>query len=234
MRPLPSVRISAGERHGTFTLHQTTSVDKRRRLTRSTPLPAEPGGAAPRRAAKRPAAVGAGAGRLALLKIPAMTDFRAWGTIMGPAGLTAVFGMGTGVAPPVWSPGSRPRGGQAATGACQKQTGVRSRRPPGRKPRRPGQVVRGKQGSVSGACFRHPHGRDLLDCLAVQSGGRHGVWSELRETYPRGPSVRRLSGEAGGRRVGVVKRSAVGTGPLRRSPAVHSQPIDLVVFQEPS
>ena len=37
-----------------------------------------------------------------------------------------------------------------------------------------------------------------------------------------------------GRRVGVVKRSAVGTGPLRRSPAVHSQPIDLVVFQEPS
>src|SRR4051812_16271221 len=36
------------------------------------------------------------------------------------------------------------------------------------------------------------------------------------------------------RRVGVVKRSAVGTGPLRRSPAVHSQPIDLVVFQEPS
>ena len=28
---------------------------------------------------------------------------------MGPAGLTAVFGMGTGVAPPVWSPGKRPR-----------------------------------------------------------------------------------------------------------------------------
>ena len=36
-----------------------------------------------------------------------MTDFRAEGTIMGPAGLTAVFGMGTGVAPPVWSPGNR-------------------------------------------------------------------------------------------------------------------------------
>ena len=29
---------------------------------------------------------------------------------MGLAGLTAVFGMGTGVAPPVWSPGMRPRG----------------------------------------------------------------------------------------------------------------------------
>ena len=33
-----------------------------------------------------------------------MTDFRARGTIMGPTGLTAVFGMGTGVTPPVWSP----------------------------------------------------------------------------------------------------------------------------------
>ena len=35
-------------------------------------------------------------------------------TIMGPAGLTAVFGMGTGVAPPVWSPEIRPSGRQAA------------------------------------------------------------------------------------------------------------------------
>ena len=46
---------------------------------------------------------------------PAMTDFRARGTIMGPAGLTAVFGMGTGGAPPVSSPETgraavRPRG----------------------------------------------------------------------------------------------------------------------------
>src|SRR5947199_10565384 len=37
-------------------------------------------------------------------KDPAMTDFRADGTIMGLAGLTAVFGMGTGGAPPVSSP----------------------------------------------------------------------------------------------------------------------------------
>ena len=41
---------------------------------------------------------------------PAITDFRACGTIIGPAGLTAVFGMGTGVAPPVWSPRNRPHG----------------------------------------------------------------------------------------------------------------------------
>ena len=42
---------------------------------------------------------------------PAMTDFRAVGTIIGLAGLTAVFGMGTGVAPPVWSPEKHPAGG---------------------------------------------------------------------------------------------------------------------------
>jgi hypothetical protein len=42
-----------------------------------------------------------------------------WCTIMGPAGLTAVFGMGTGVAPPVWSPGIRPVGGQARSAASR-------------------------------------------------------------------------------------------------------------------
>src|SRR5690349_7611232 len=36
-----------------------------------------------------------------------------------------------------------------------------------------------------------------------------------------------------GVRSGWSSRSAVGTGPLRRSLAVHSRPIDLVVFQEP-
>ncbi len=42
-----------------------------------------------------------------------MTDFRAKGTIMGLAGLTAVFGMGTGGAPPVSSPEFGREGGQA-------------------------------------------------------------------------------------------------------------------------
>ena len=37
---------------------------------------------------------------------------------MGLAGLTAVFGMGTGVTPPVWSPEMRPAGDQAGPGAC--------------------------------------------------------------------------------------------------------------------
>src|SRR4051812_23758967 len=36
---------------------------------------------------------------------------------MGPTGLTAVFGMGTGGTPPVWSPERRPAGGQAAPAA---------------------------------------------------------------------------------------------------------------------
>ena len=45
-----------------------------------------------------------------------MTDFRAEGTIMGLAGLTAVFGMGTGVTPPVWSPEKCTAGGQAGPG----------------------------------------------------------------------------------------------------------------------
>ena len=53
-------------------------------------------------------------------EVPAMTDFRAWGTIMGLAGLTAVFGMGTGVAPPVSSPGNRPAGGQATPAASSR------------------------------------------------------------------------------------------------------------------
>src|ERR1700751_4764748 len=39
-------------------------------------------------------------------KSPAMTDSRAGSTTMGPGGLTAVFGMGTGVALRVCSPGN--------------------------------------------------------------------------------------------------------------------------------
>ncbi len=37
-----------------------------------------------------------------------------------------------------------------------------------------------------------------------------------------------------GGRVGAAKRLAVSTGRLKRLPAVHVRPIDLVVFQEPS
>ncbi len=49
---------------------------------------------------------------------------------MGPAGLTAVFGMGTGVTPPVWSPENRPAGCQAAPAAIPQWsvTGTKSSR----------------------------------------------------------------------------------------------------------
>src|SRR5947208_1520056 len=36
------------------------------------------------------------------------------------------------------------------------------------------------------------------------------------------------------KRMNAVKRSAVSTGQLRRLPALHTRPIDLVVFQEPA
>ena len=43
-----------------------------------------------------------------------------------------------------------------------------------------------------------------------------------------------LPGPLRGGRVGAAKRLAVSTGRLKRLPAVHVRPIDLVVFQEPS
>src|SRR4051794_25358772 len=75
----------------------------------------EPNGPIPRSLRKRSrpgTLVDEGPGRR--LRIPAMTDFRAKGTIMGRAGLTAVFGMGRGGPPPVSSPEIHPRGGQAS------------------------------------------------------------------------------------------------------------------------
>src|SRR5262249_20821387 len=105
---------------------------------------------------------------------------------MGLAGLTAVFGMGTGVAPPVWSPESRPAGGQAGPGAISV-------------------------GSVT---------REAL-CTPCEPK----LWSRAD---PRAPP----SGGADGS--GWSSCSAVRTGRLRRSRAVHARPIDLVVFQEPS
>jgi hypothetical protein len=60
--------------------------------------------------------------------------------------------------------------------------------------------------------------------VAHPSGDRQR--SSRRPTPSRPPLARRP-------RIGVAELSAVGAGPLRRSPAVHAQPIDLVVFQEP-
>jgi hypothetical protein len=142
-----------------------------------------------------------------------MTDFRAVGTIMGPAGLTAVFGMGTGVTPPVSSPEMSP-------------------------PRRSG---RGGGGQFGGSHAGESTARSwsvalafpLQRALTAAGSSSRGVRSDFN---PGGihTAIRSPPAWVWGGRIGVVKRSAVGTGPLRRSPALHSQPIDLVVFQEPS
>ena len=58
-----------------------------------------------------------------------------------------------------------------------------------------------------------------------------GIADFLRGFDP--PRTRRRPWDMAGVRSGWSSRSAVGTGPLRRSLAVHSRPIDLVVSQEP-
>ena len=116
-------------------------------------------------------------------------------TIMGPAGLTAVFGMGTGVTPPVWSPEKRSGGGQAARAAgCQVQWLVTTRK---------------------------THTAPV------------GKW-DSRERTSRVRIGEPDHAPPAESRSGWSSCLAVRTGRLRRSPAVHARPIDLVVFQEPT
>ena len=138
---------------------------------------------------------------------------------MGLAGLTAVFGMGTGVTPPVWSP-ERRRGGDETTPSRQSRwVGSRARQIASQV-----SVGVGRVQSVS-----------RIRCGAI--GSSPGIVTGVQTRVKPLSFDRRLwfatSWEVG-ERIGVVKRSAVGTGPLRRSLAVHFRPIDLVVFQEPS
>lgn len=134
-----------------------------------------------------------------------MTDFRAWGAIMGPTGLTAVFGMGTGVAPSAWPPERRPaevfrsagRVGFGLGQACSRRGGAALHAP----------IASLEQESFAGPKRpARPTLRRSIPPAALVAGGRSG-WSS---------------------------RSAVRTGRLRRLPALHVRPIDLVVFQEPS
>ena len=120
---------------------------------------------------------------------------------MGPAGLTAVFGMGTGVAPRVWSPGSRPAGGFNPAG---------------------------RDDSV-GLVDTSTAYSDTLSPRPLWIGSMIG--EALATSADRAAAIAPpLFGGAGS---GWSSRSAVRTGRLRRSPALHSRPIDLVVFQEP-
>ena len=120
--------------------------------------------------------------------IPAMTDFRAGGTIMGLAGLTAVFGMGTGVTPPVWSPEKGPAGGEAGPGPSLRCGGSATHVTVAVSAINPCGITV----PIAGRCLRAADGSGWSSCSAVR------------------------------------------TGRLKRSPAVHARPIDLVVFQEPS
>ena len=124
----------------------------------------------------------------------------------GPGGLNGRVRDGNGCGPAGMVAGSRPAGGQA---------------PPAAVVRCGGHVAR----------------------LVRRAGGGGGDPSRTRAPTGRGSSSgwdrrarARIAAAVGSRRrrVGVVKPSAVRTGRLRRSPAVHSRPIDLVVFQEPS
>src|SRR5207244_5951136 len=133
----------------------------------------------------------------------------------------------TGVTPPVWSPERCPGGGQTDPGTTIAvsfgHAGL------GRHSGPEGMSSWGKRLCVPGAHsrvsprFRGVPEDPVRECATASGYGKH-VCHRRSVTQPYW----------GGRRIGVVKRSAVGTGPLRRSPAVHSQPIDLVVFQEPS
>ena len=127
------------------------------------------------------------------------------GTIMGLAGLTAVFGMGTGVTPPVWSPEMYPAGGQAG----------RARDFRGWSHTKPHTVKR-----MSGSCST-----TLLSKSLTEMTRRSMVGWPLVLVMARGMAAPRS---------GWSSCLAVRTGRLKRSPALHARPIDLVVFQEPT
>ena len=74
---------------------------------------------------------------------------------MGPAGLTAVFGMGTGGTPPVSSPESAGGGGQASTGP-ELDAVVR------REKNQPGDEVKGSRSVAVHPRPRSPSGADHL------------------------------------------------------------------------
>ena len=134
--------------------------------------------------------------------------------IMGLAGLTAVFGMGTGGTPPVSSPEFGRAGGQARSVAVE-QAPVREVR------------------SFDEACSLASAGRRQLIHPVTRTPMRSRVFSDdaILGYFTR---IVADIGWDGGVGSGWSSRLAVRTGRLRRSLAVHSRPIDLVVFQEPS
>ncbi len=117
--------------------------------------------------------------------------------------------MGTGVAIQVCSPESRSPVVASPSNALARATGSISVCP----------------------CSRYGlalHGAGHGGGIATGSGRVVSVTNP--EALGRGATSPLLAEEG----INAVKRLAVSTGPLRRLPAVHFRPIDLVVFQEPS
>ena len=131
---------------------------------------------------------------------------------MGPAGLTAVFGMGTGVAPPVWSPGRRPRGGEPpGRGRSGGSAAGRTRGERGERPGEawPGAVVSDRPMRIwrCRAIRQAPAGGPLVathawpvagaaPCAWVAAAGRGGQAARLLGPVgcdPRGPCTPGLS-----------------------------------------
>src|SRR6478752_6105680 len=90
-------------------------------------------------------------------------------------------------------------------------------------------------GKAAGGPVR-PAGRGNSGCPSHKHIGGSGSLSTAtpRSVGGSSPGAGPADRPHGGGGSGWSSRSAVGTGPLRRSPAVHAPPIDLVVFQEPS
>ena len=134
-----------------------------------------------------------------------MTYSRAVRTTIGPGCLTAVFGMGTGVTNQVWSPERR------LETRHTKMMNAITRAP------------------VSGMSI----GSDKSCSLKIL----HDPWVGFSWHQPR-----RLSSCANAKRqarpikkrINAAKRLAVSTGQLSTLPYLHTRPIDLVVFQEPT
>ena len=132
---------------------------------------------------------------------------------MGPTGLTAVFGMGTGVTPSVWSPENHPAGG--LSGRAGRDSAVVGHRHMVFTLHLRGKWhVRKNQNQP----FVIWHLPVVIRIESVRPPDRPG-WRCCAQTESRSEWSSCL---------------AVRTGRLKRSPAVHARPIDLVVFQEPT
>ena len=152
---------------------------------------------------------------------------------MGPAGLTAVFGMGTGVTPPVWSPENRPRGGQTAEAALARWLVTAANQegkwqmPNDRFPR----SHHTRSGtSATNSTRTLGHLQDFLCHMLIC----HLAHPRRRpDRFGAATAIVLFWLPTAESRSGWSSCLAVRTGRLRRSPAVHARPIDLVVFQEP-